>query len=85
MENHQVKVLAKTPVVLFVRELVSTDVRTSAISVSTNYFGILKKYFLIDACMKPYVVSWGGFFCDEKNIVYKVSYITFFIKTNIQH
>jgi len=38
LDGNAVKVLAKTPVILFIRELIQTDVRTSAIAVSTNYF-----------------------------------------------
>jgi len=46
--GNEVRVLAKDPVILFVRELVETDVRTSAISVSTNYFDPLERTHISD-------------------------------------
>merc|ERR1719447_124814 len=36
--NGAMKLVAKTPVILYLREFVQTDVRNSAVSVSTNYF-----------------------------------------------
>lgn len=46
--GNEVRVLAKDPVILFVRELVETAVRTSAISVSTNYFDPFERTHVID-------------------------------------
>lgn len=48
LEGNEVRVLAKDPAILFVRELVQTEVRTSAISVSTNYFDPMEKTHLVD-------------------------------------
>jgi len=48
LADTQVKVLADKPVILFLREIIKTTVRTSAISVSTNYFDPLEKTHTID-------------------------------------
>merc|ERR550534_258715 len=48
MEGNKVKVLAKDPVILFIRELIKTSVSTSAISVSTNYFDPLERTHMSD-------------------------------------
>lgn len=43
-----VRVLAKEPVILFVRELIETQIRTSAISVSMNYFDHSERTHIVD-------------------------------------
>jgi hypothetical protein len=47
-EGPKVRVLAKVPVILFVRELVETQIRTSAISVSMNYFDPSERMHVVD-------------------------------------
>jgi len=47
-DGAKVRVLAKVPVILFVRELVETEIRTSAISVSMNYFDHSERMHIVD-------------------------------------
>jgi len=46
--GNRVQVLSSQPVILFVRELVKTEVRTSSLSVSTNYFDPKERTHVVD-------------------------------------
>jgi hypothetical protein len=47
-DGAKVRVLTKAPVILFVRELIETQVRTSALSVSMNYFDPDERMHMVD-------------------------------------
>jgi len=48
LEDGAVKIVANTPCVLYLRELMETEMRTSALCVSTNYFDPLERTHVVD-------------------------------------
>ena len=57
LEGHQVKLVAKTPCILYLRELVETERTNSAVSVSTNYFDPDDRQHVVDGDLQDKFIT----------------------------